>query len=134
MIQQQRNNAIALFALICACIGYLGQVHITSVPNGTVPAYVGEAAPRGMTLGGYTYCNARTDIVVEQRFAYWGGEVMAHELLHAVDCADDGILNGSPIPGYPATIRNAGDPMHVWTDWALAHPADATALVNNLSR
>ena len=54
----------------------------------------------------------------------WRDPLVVHEYLHALDCLDDGLLNGSPLPFPPVT----DDPAHEFVNWALANPAQAIEL------
>jgi hypothetical protein len=62
---------------------------------------------QGYTLvtGGYMTCEAgRPEITLAARTP--GFEVtLAHELAHAVDCLDDGEMNGSPLPADATLAR-----------------------------
>ena len=51
-----------------------------------------------LATGGYMTCDARRAEVTVAARAPEIEETLAHELAHAVDCIDDRVLNGSPLP------------------------------------
>ena len=59
-----------------------------------------HVAFRGSILatGGYMTCDAGRAMVTLAARAPEIEETLAHELAHAADCIDDGVLNGSPLP------------------------------------
>lgn len=113
-----------VFALILACLAYLGQINIETTP-GPVTLNTGAQAL------GKTGCIDHTPkIAVNRDFSGWESRVLAHEMLHAVDCRDDGTMNGSPLTGGAHGV----DPAHEWVNWALAHPGEAVNVIGALSR
>ena len=59
------------------------------------------------------------------------GRTLSHELLHAVDCIDDGAFNGSPLAWHP-DMSLSTDPAHSWVFWALAYPEQAVPIIEGI--
>ena len=66
---------------------------------------------------GETTCHASGEWTIKIASRRDSSVTLVHELLHAYDCEDDGLLNGSP--GYPSPEGHA-DPAHWYVHHALA--------------
>lgn len=57
-------------------------------------------------------------------------ENLAHEVLHLVDCRDDGAYNGSLLPYPPET----DDPAHEFVYWAMRNPDTAAVRIERMGQ
>ena len=106
---------LGLLLLLSALLGRLGEVPV--VPFQPAVGIAGQAV-----------CSAGHPAVAFDGGAT--GNVVVHEYLHAYDCWDDGVMNGSPYP-YPEHFAGSPlDPAHHWVYWALANPEHAVEIVN----
>lgn len=125
-------TALAFWALAFV-LGVQGTLTVSArEPQVTV------ATSRGFTvtsiINGYAEC--RTTDTDGSKVGYVttlvhkpGDEVsLEHELLHAVDCVDNGVMDGSPLP-FPPTWKDAG---HEWVYWAQDHPDQARTIIQTL--
>lgn len=81
---------------------------------------------------GWTQCT--TTLTAGKKIGYveivaYTPEAEDHELGHAVDCVDDGEMNGSPLPYTPYT----NDPAHEWIAWSRLHPEEALKIIERLN-
>ena len=77
---------------------------------------------------GWTSCDGGGRVTA---LAYINESIRQHELLHAVDCVDNGQMDGSPLPG---GCVGAIDCPHAWVYWAEWHPVEAMAIIERIAR
>ncbi len=58
-----------------------------------------QQVPGGVTVARMSCADAQTTIYITPPVAVW---IIVHELAHALDCQDDGRMNGSPWPSTAA--------------------------------
>ena len=108
----------AFFTLLLAIFAYTGPVKVAALgPPVSAFGYIG-----------ITSCAASVPTVA---FApNVSLDVLVHEFLHAVDCADDGLFNDSLLPQSAHEGEwMAADRSHKWVYWALANPTEAAVAI-----
>jgi hypothetical protein len=76
---------------------------------------------------GYTTCYDKPIVyVLEGTYI----STFMHEYLHAVDCADNGYMDGSLYPG----DKTHKDLAHLWVYWAMVNPVEATKQIEQLRK
>ena len=127
----------ALASLLAALLALLGPVHITLVPDDEVtardPAHVTALNPTGSYAAiAKATCEGGTPALQFTTRAIVDPTAIAHELLHAVDCVDNGTFDGSPDPTACAEMPN--DCLHAWVFWALRNPQTAANQLDHMPR
>jgi hypothetical protein len=82
------------------------------------------------TIAGFSECERTEGPGVEatwrvRRIVYSDLDNLTHEALHGADCADDGLMNGSPLP-YAPTWEDAA---HEFVYWCLANEAECIEIM-----
>lgn len=76
-----------------------------------------------LATGGYMTCEAGRPVITLAARAPELEATLAHELAHAADCLDDGVLNGSPLPTGASLARPTAhclaDAVEFYACWAV---------------
>lgn len=126
-----------LYAALVAVLTVQPNLHISTIPAPIVTV-VSETAAQTVTneLRGWTECattrypDGRVTGKVLKVTAIPTGDTLEHEVLHAVDCLDNGVMDGSLLPFKP-TQKDAS---HEWVYWAQANPEQAIAIMEGLTK
>ncbi len=124
-----------MITLLAALLIYLGP----SVQVTNVDAWRIEQDGAAITLGA-TYCFSGKSLIRFYRVPEFYpqsfvDEVQVEEYLHAAACKADGELGDEPsILDPTACAILPDDCAHSWTMWALAHPEQAAAIVQQAGR
>lgn len=95
--------------LLQAILSLTGPVPVTSSP---------------LSTGGRTVCYQYGPAILFG--AGVDSSVQIHEYLHAYDCADNGVMDGSPLP---SEYTGGPDVAHLWVYWAMGNPREAAKIV-----
>lgn len=120
-----------LTALVMLTFSTYGEMRVTTVPAAS-PLL--EGANLGVTATDadgvpHIYLVDWATLPAAERFST--PEITGvHELLHVADRIDNGKYDGSLEPGGCLTIPK--DCAHSWVYWALAHPGEATRIIDAL--
>ena len=102
-------------------------------PNMNITAINKATVIEGTLAYGWIKCDTSTGTTLELAYMQGNRAVVIHELLHAVDCADDNELDGSPLPDSEGTCHMAvTDCGHKWVFWAMSHPQQAENIIRNM--
>lgn len=77
-----------------------------------------------------TYCNNGVPTVYLETNDLQFEQAVVHEWLHAVDCIDNGVIDGSLEPEYCKTLSS--DCQHSWVYWAFGNIEKATSIVSKI--
>ena len=103
-----------------------GQLNVVTLPQGALTA-------NGVFAYGWVKCDTGEGRVIELAYMQENRYTLIHELLHTVDCLDNNAMDGSPLPREVETCNLATtDCAHRWVDWGIAHPTEATAIINGM--
>ena len=112
-----------LLLLISALVASFGTVDVT-VRDGLV-----EPVGSGIAFSnGATWCRNGVPRIEVSRKSPDYVQTIAHELIHAVDCADNGRFDGSLLP-YACVTTPTHDCAHILVDEWLANPTEAIRLL-----
>lgn len=120
------------FACMVAVLAVQPMLHVSTLPAPIVTTTVQGDQTTWRELRGWADCALTTHR--DGRETWQVVKVTAipssleHELLHAVDCTDNGRMDGSLLPFAPTWA----DAAHEWVHWAQAHPEQAIGIVEGL--
>lgn len=122
-------------SLILALMAALGTVRMSVLPGEEMTAYDdvhrSEANPSGAYAAvANVSCDAGVPHLHFTSQSIGDPLAVTHELLHALDCADNAVFDGSPDPTACAEVPT--DCLHSWVYWAIRNQEEAAAYIGRL--